>query len=236
MSYGCDEFGYGQTWRRAAKMATRRAMGTPWGHMRWAGAWGRGGPFGSGGPFGPDGPFGPGGPFGSGGSHGPWGPRGRGRGRGRLFGRAQLRLLLLKLIAEQPRHGYDLIKAIEERSGGHYSPSPGVVYPALSMLADEGLIAEQDSGGQRRKFAITPDGEQVLAADGENVARAMEQLTGLAERAERHRAPSIERAAMNLFTAVGQRMRDGWGSEEGDDLPHRISEILDEAARKIERL
>jgi DNA-binding PadR family transcriptional regulator len=150
-----------------------------------------------------------------------------------MFGRAQLRLLLLKLIAEQPRHGYDLIKAMEELSGGHYSPSPGVVYPALAMLADEGLIAEQESDDQRRKFAITGLGEDALAEDADEAERAMERLTHLAEHADRHRAPSIERAAASLFTAVGQRMAEG--SEEGG-LAHRIAEILDEAAQKIERL
>jgi len=124
---------------------------------------------------------------------------------------------------------------MEELSGGHYSPSPGVIYPALALLADEGLIAEQDSDDQRRKFAITDDGTNALAAAGDEADRAMERLTGLAERAERHRAPSIERAAMNLFTAVGQRMRGG-DREEAEELPHRIAEILDEAARRIERL
>jgi DNA-binding PadR family transcriptional regulator len=153
-----------------------------------------------------------------------------------MFGREELRLLLLQLIAEEPRHGYDLIKAMEERSGGHYSPSPGVVYPALAMLADEGLIAEQDSEDQRRKFAITEAGTAALEAAASEAERAMERLTGLAEHAERHRAPSIERAAMNLFTAVGQRMRDGAGEEGAEELPHRIAEILDEAAQKIERL
>jgi DNA-binding PadR family transcriptional regulator len=151
-----------------------------------------------------------------------------------MFGRAMLLLLLLKLISEEPRHGYDLIKAMEELSGGHYSPSPGVIYPALALLADEGLIAEQASEDQRRKFAITPAGEQLLADEADDAASAMERLTGLGEHAERQRAPSIERAAMNLFTAVGQRMRNG--DEESADLPHRIAEILDEAAQKIERL
>ena len=177
-------------------------------------------------PIGPAGPYGP---------SGPWGPGGKGP-RGRRFGRDELRLLLLQLIAEEPRHGYDLIKAMEERSGGHYSPSPGVVYPTLSMLADEGLIAEQASEDQRRKFAVTEAGTAALDAAAAEAERAMARLTGLAEHAERHRAPSIERAAMNLFTAIGQRMRDGAGEDGADELPHRIAEILDEAARKIERL
>jgi DNA-binding PadR family transcriptional regulator len=142
--------------------------------------------------------------------------------------------LLLSLIAEEPRHGYDLIKAMEERSGGHYSPSPGVIYPALSLLADEGLIAEQDSEGQRRKFAITADGRRALEEGQAETAAAIERLADLGAHAEQNRAPSIERAALNLFTAVGQRMRAGSG--EGQDLAHRIAAILDDAAQRIERL
>jgi hypothetical protein len=102
------------------------------------------------------------------------------------------------------------------------------------MLADEGLIAEQESNDQRRKFAITPSGEAVLSEEAEAAAGAMERLTVLGERAQRHRSPSIERAAFGLFTAVGQRMANSGGHDEG--LPHKIAEILDEAAQKIERL
>jgi DNA-binding PadR family transcriptional regulator len=138
----------------------------------------------------------------------------------------------LTLIAEQPRHGYDLIKAMEERSGGHYSPSPGVIYPALAMLADEGVVAEQESEDHRRSFAITDAGRAVLQAEAEQASAAMERLTGLGENAEQRRSPSIERAAANLFMALTQRMR----SERDDELPHRIAAILDEAAQRIERL
>jgi DNA-binding PadR family transcriptional regulator len=211
MRHGCNDFDPRKAWKLAAMAAMAGAFGGP--------RWGPGGPFFTG-PFGPKGPWGPGG-------------RGPGRGRRGRFGRTELRLMLLSLIAEEPRHGYDLIKAMEERSAGHYSPSPGVVYPALAMLADEGLVAEQASDDQRRKFAITPAGEKELADEAEQAASAMERLAELGELAERHRSPSIERAAVNLFTAVGQRMADGG---EVDELPHRIAEILDEAAQKIERL
>ena len=98
------------------------------------------------------------------------------------------------------------------------------------------LIAEQESGDQRRKFAISPAGEAVLAEEAAQVDRAMERLDTLGEHAERGHAPSIQRASANLFTAVGQRMRDGAGEEDAEALPHRIAEILDEAAQKIERL
>jgi DNA-binding PadR family transcriptional regulator len=100
-------------------------------------AWRRGG-----------GPFG-GGPFGG-------GPRGRGRGRAR---RGDVRLALLRLLAEEPRNGYQLMQTIEERSGGRWRPSPGSVYPTLSQLEDEGLIRSSESDGQRR-FEITDAGRE----------------------------------------------------------------------------
>ena len=216
--HGCHEFNA----RRAFKRAAFAAMGG-----RWAGP----GPFGESGAFGPSGPFGPAGPFGPGGPFG-GGRRGQRGPRGRLFGRGELRLVLLTLIAEQARHGYDLIKALEALSGGHYSPSPGMIYPALSLLADEGLVAEQASEDQRRKFAVTDAGRAVLAEEAEAATAAMDRLTDLAERAERHRAPPVERAAFNLFAALTQRMQQGGE----DDLAHQVAEILDEAARRIERL
>src|SRR6478752_5873653 len=86
------------------------------------------------------------------------GGEGRGRRR-RMFDGEELRLVLLKLIADQPRHGYDLIRDIEERTGGAYAPSPGVIYPTLTMLDDMGLIEEQKSEGAKKLFAITNAGQ-----------------------------------------------------------------------------
>lgn len=194
---------------------------------------GRGFPFGGDGPFGGDAPFGGDFPFGGRGGGG-GGRRGGGGGRGRrgMFGREELRLVLLGLIAEEPRHGYDLIRALEERSGGHYAPSPGVIYPALALLADEGLIAEQPGDDTRRRFALTDAGRALLAAEHEQVAELATRLEHLAERAERSRRPQIERASMNLAMAVRQRLVQGGD----DDLTFAIVAILDEAAQRIERL
>src|ERR1051326_5989369 len=97
-------------------------------------------------------------------ARGGWGDRhfgGRHRMRGgwrggRVFDHGDLRLLILQLIAEKPRHGYELIKAIEEQLGGSYSPSPGVIYPTLTMLEElgyAGLAANQDSG--KKLYEIT---------------------------------------------------------------------------------
>jgi DNA-binding PadR family transcriptional regulator len=120
----------------------------------------RGGPRGEGpGPW-AEGPFaGPHGPFGRGGfgGFGP-GPRGRGRGRAR---KGDVRLALLRLLAEGPANGYQLMQTIEERSGGHWRPSPGTVYPRLSQLEDEGLIKPVGEEGNRQ-FQITDAGREHL--------------------------------------------------------------------------
>ena len=105
---------------------------------------------------------------------------GEGRGRGgrgggprgdrrRMFEGGELRLVLLKLIADEPRHGYELIKAIEDLTEGEYAPSPGVVYPTLTMLDDMGFIAQQQSEGAKKAFAITDAGTAELEANKELV-------------------------------------------------------------------
>jgi DNA-binding PadR family transcriptional regulator len=171
-----------------------------------------------------------------------WGMGGRGRGgfghgerggRRRMFDGTELRLILLKLIEEQPRHGYDLIKEIEERSGGAYAPSPGVVYPTLTMLDDMGLIEETKSEGAKKQFAITADGTAHLAERVEEVEALFERLQQLASVRERADGGPIRRAMGNLRTVLQERL----ATESVDaDMLHNVAEILDEAARKIERL
>src|SRR6185503_8728754 len=111
---------------------------------------------------------GPGG-FGHSFGRGGGGSEGFGRRRG-LYDSEELRLVLLSLIAEQPRHGYDLIREIEERTGGEYAPSPGMIYPTLTMLQDMGLIVESDAAGTRKVYAATLEGTQHLAEKKDEVA------------------------------------------------------------------
>src|SRR5687767_6216148 len=103
---------------------------------------------------------------------------GEGRSR-RMFDSGELKLVLLKLISEQPRHGYDLIRAIEERTGGAYAPSPGVVYPTLTLLNDMELIEEQKSDGTKKLFAITSAGDVHLAERAEEVEALLARLDEL---------------------------------------------------------
>src|SRR5690606_29811867 len=122
----------------------RRAQRGSWiaDNMTGLGAFGRFGPpegFGPPGGFGPPEGFGPGGGPGLGARFGPPGRGGRRRGGRGGRPRGDVRTAILVLLAEQPRHGYELIRAIEERSGGMWVPSPGSVYPTLQALEDEGL-------------------------------------------------------------------------------------------------
>ena len=157
----------------------------------------------------------------------------RGGGRRRVFDGEELQLLLLALTAEQPRHGYDLIREIEDRTGGTYAPSPGVVYPTLTLLDEMGLVDEVKEEGARRRFAITDAGLAHLEEKKATVEAVLAKLGELgAERARTDRAP-IRRAMMGLGMAVRSTMHD-----EGSDpeRAHQIAAILDEAAQRIERL
>jgi len=167
--------------------------------------------------------------FGRHGGHGRHGGRG---GRG-VFDSAELRLTLLKLIAEQPRHGYDVIRAIEEKTGGSYAPSPGVVYPAIAMLADMNLIAESQSEGARKVFAITSEGEAELAANAELVEVLFDRLGSLAQARGRIDDAPVRRAIENLRNVLRGRLSGGDADRE---FALKVAAILDEAAQRVERL
>jgi len=177
-----------------------------------------------------------------------WGGRGRGwrhwggdwsdegggrRGRRRQFDSAELRLILLKLIADQPRHGYDLIRAIEEVSGGEYSPSPGVIYPTLTLLNDMGFIEQSEAEGARKAFAATDEGRAHLEEKSEEVQALFDRLEALGVQQRRADAAPIGRAVKNLMSALWHRVTS---EDSGDERVHAIAAILDEAAQKIERL
>ena len=150
-----------------------------------------------------------------------------------MFDPGELRLVLLKLIADEPRHGYDLIRAIEELTGGEYAPSPGVIYPTLTLLQDMGLIEEAPGEGPRKAFQATEEGRKHLEEREEEVEALFERLRDLAPREGSSAGPAIGRAVKNLMTALRHRIgRDALD----DELLHEIAAILDEAAQRIERV
>lgn len=157
----------------------------------------------------------------------------RGRHGGRFFETGDLRLVILALIAERPRHGYELIKAVEERLGGAYSPSPGVVYPTLTLLEELGQIAVASTEGGRKLYAVTPEGERVLEesrAEADALFARMDAAAG-----SRPDGSSLQavRAMHNLKMALRLRLSRGALSEE---QLRRIVSLIDEAAVAVERV
>ncbi|MGA3770679.1 PadR family transcriptional regulator [Ralstonia nicotianae] len=104
--------------------------------------------------------------------------------RGRRLSSADLQLVLLALLKDAPRHGYELIKAVEEHSLGFYAPSPGMVYPALSYLEDHGF-ASVVAEGNKKRYAITPEGATWLAERQQAADAILAQLRAMGERMQR---------------------------------------------------
>jgi DNA-binding PadR family transcriptional regulator len=171
--------------------------------------------------------------FGHGHGPGGWGERPRGRRRSRI-GADDLRLMILFLIAEKPRHGYDVIKAFETLSDGHYAPSPGLVYPTLTLLQDLGHIEEVPEEGSRKTYQATAEGRAWLEEQGEQVGDLLERLDGLGGgKREGRDSPHLGRAIGNLMNALRNRVAaDGWD----ESLVHDSTAILDDAAQRIERV
>jgi DNA-binding PadR family transcriptional regulator len=132
------------------------------------------------------------------------GPEGRRRGR-RPFDYGDLRLIVLGMIAEAPRHGYEIMKAIEARMGGGYSPSPGVIYPTLSWLEDMGYAASEATGG-RRSYRLTPEGEAFLVANREAV-EALDARMGAPRHQHDHHRHERPEPVVEAMGALRQALR-----------------------------
>jgi DNA-binding PadR family transcriptional regulator len=156
----------------------------------------------------------------------------RGVRPGRVFEQGDLRLVLLKLIADKPSHGYELIKAVEEAVGGAYAPSPGVVYPTLTLLEDMGYVRQQpDADGAKKLYAITPEGEAHLAEQKEAVEAIFARMGEVAAANRGRSAPQILRAMQNLNTALRYRLGRGPLTEV---QVQAVAAALDAAARAVE--
>lgn len=125
--------------------------------------------------------------------------------KGRKLSSADLQLVLLALLEQQPAHGYELIRALEEKSGGFYTPSPGVIYPALTYLAEIGH-AEPESDGKRKLYRITDTGTAHLAENRDSASAILDALGKIASRMDEVRE------------AFG-------GGENGEDLPEHIRAV-----------
>ncbi len=148
----------------------------------------------------------------------------------RFFGAGDLRYVILQLISEKPSHGYEIIKSIQERLGGAYAPSPGVVYPMLTMLEEMGH-ATVVSEGPRKLYAITEEGSKSLAENKAMVDALFARMDRTRSQQEGQRPQQIERAVENFRMAL--RMKTGSLTTEQINA---ITDIIDAAAKQIERV
>jgi DNA-binding PadR family transcriptional regulator len=185
--------------------------------------------------------------------HGRGGDRGRGGGSfriGRMIGDGDLRLIVLALLADQPRHGYDIIKALEEHSSGIYSPSPGIVYPTLTFLEEAGY-AVAASEGSRRVYTITGTGRSYLEENRELADAVLSQIDRMGRKMARARdlledderphgdrspdrdipgvVPEVNDARRTLKAAIAEKL------DSSADEQRRVASILREAAAAIRK-
>jgi DNA-binding PadR family transcriptional regulator len=192
------------------------------------------------------------------GRHGRWGRHHRHGGRhgrggdfggggdmmraGRMLAQGDLRLLALALIAEQPRHGYEIIKVLEDKTEGWYAPSPGIVYPTLTYLEEAGYVTAQ-ADGAKKLYTITGEGKAHLEANRDFVDAVLERLDAVGERMRvrrsdehhdegRHgpRVPRLVRAALeNLREVAAERLKDNGDTEA------KVVEVLARAAAELKK-
>jgi DNA-binding PadR family transcriptional regulator len=176
---------------------------------------------------------------------------------GRMLATGDLRLIALALIAEQPRYGYEIIKLLEEKTAGWYSPSPGIVYPTLTFLEEAGHVTAQ-ADGAKKLYTITEEGKAHLAENQDFVDAVLERMSAIGEKAKRirehfargedddgeHRGrhgrnrddndrssmPPLVRAALdNLHDVAAKQI------EANEDAETRIVEVLARAAQEIRK-
>jgi DNA-binding PadR family transcriptional regulator len=179
---------------------------------------------------------------------------------GRMLATGDLRLIALALIAEQPRHGYEIIKVLEDKTAGWYAPSPGIVYPTLTFLEDAGYVTAQTEGA-KKLYAITDEGKAHLAENQDFVDAVLERMSAIGEKARRirehfgrdgedgdgerrrrrHRGgrhehdddesvPPLVRAALDNLREVAAKQ-----IEADEDAETRIVEVLARAAQELKK-
>jgi DNA-binding PadR family transcriptional regulator len=162
---------------------------------------------------------------------------------GRMLAQGDLRLIALALIAEQPRHGYEIIKVLEDKTAGWYSPSPGIVYPTLTYLEEAGYVTAQAEGA-KKLYAITDEGRAHLDENRDFVDAVLERLAAIGERVarmrrrfgddddddDRRRMPPLVRAALeNLREVAAKRLDDDAEAEA------KVVEVLARAAAELKK-
>lgn len=168
-----------------------------------------------------------------GGHGGPGGHGGRGGGRGgRFFEHGGLKFVVLALLAERPRHGYEIIKDIEDKVGGAYTPSAGVVYPTLTLLEETGLIEVAAAEGNKKLYAVTAAGQEAIAANREQIDALFTRMSEAGSSRRGDRDPRLVRAVENLKLALRLKLDGGLD----DARTAALAALLDDTVSRIEKL
>ena len=166
-----------------------------------------------------------------------WAGRGRPRGgpyrRGRVFEQGDLKYVVLQLLAEKPRHGYEIIKELEDRFGGSYAPSAGTVYPTLALLEDMGYASVNLEEGGKKVYSITPEGTKYLEQNKEAVEDIFERIADFGSSIFGEAMGEVNKAFGRVARATYTTAP--WHSKDKAAVD-AIREALEEAARRIEEV
>jgi len=148
--------------------------------------------------------------------------------RGRFFGAGEVRVAILSMLAEKPRHGYDLMKALETRSGGSYRVSAGTIYPTLAQLEDEGLIVSETKDG-KRVYQLTDSGKEEMMRESGKAEDIWRRTTDWGQWGQWINASALGPLLRAAMEAMRHASRD-------PEMKQRVEEILDRARRELEDL
>jgi DNA-binding PadR family transcriptional regulator len=149
-----------------------------------------------------------------------------------MFDRGDLRYLILKLLAERPMHGYEVMQELAKESGGVYTPSPGSVYPVLQMLEDQGLVESEEREG-KRVYRITEAGRAFLSENSERVEDVFDRVSDFTDRFRGAEMRDVTKSFMRLAQVSFEEAMRRAGNA---DAMTRLREILDRATREMEEL
>ena len=153
--------------------------------------------------------------------------------RPRFFGHGDLRLVILDILTRNASHGYELIKEIENLTQGHYTPSPGVIYPTLDYLQDQALITITEEENGRKRIAINAAGEQWLENNREQLEQIQTRIKARSVGFQLRKNPQMKRALDNFKAVLDLKVNQG---ELSDAQLKQIIGVIDRAALDISQL
>ena len=164
--------------------------------------------------------------WGGGWAKGRWGRR-----RGRMFESGEVKYVILRLLKEKPRHGYEVIRALEEKMAGCYTASPGTVYPTLQLLEDEGYIKAVETDG-KKVYHVTPEGEKYLEEHRDLLDEILDRVRETVHEFTGGGVGDVQKAFGRLAAVT---FKQAWRRGPDDPSVHRVAEILQRAADEVER-